>query len=35
VSWRLVYTKIAQKDAKRLAAAGLKTKAKSLDCRES
>jgi len=30
VSWVLVYTKIAKKDAKRLAAAGLKTKAKSL-----
>jgi len=30
VSWRLVYTKLAQKDAKRLAAAGLKPKAKSL-----
>ena len=30
MSWRLVYTKLARKDAKRLAAAGLKTKAKSL-----
>ena len=30
MSWVLVYTKIAKKDAKRLAAAGLKTKAKSL-----
>lgn len=28
--WDLVYTKLAQKDAKRLAAAGLKPKAKSL-----
>jgi len=27
VSWRLVYAKAAQKDAKRLAAAGLKPKA--------
>jgi toxin YoeB len=30
VSWRLVYTKAAQKDAKLLAAAGLKAKAQSL-----
>ena len=30
MSWDLVYTKLAQKDAKRLAAAGLKLKAKSL-----
>lgn len=30
MSWVLVYTKIAKKDAKRLAAAGLKTKGKSL-----
>jgi toxin YoeB len=30
VSWRLLYTKQAQKDAKRLAAAGLKTKAQEL-----
>jgi toxin YoeB len=30
VSWRLVFTKAAQKDAKRLAAAGLKAKAQSL-----
>jgi toxin YoeB len=30
VSWRLVYTKQAQKDAEKLAAAGLKTKAQSL-----
>ena len=30
MSWDLVYTKLAQKDAKRLAAAGLKPKAKSL-----
>jgi Txe/YoeB family toxin of toxin-antitoxin system len=30
VSWRLVYTKAAQKDAKNLAAAGLKSKAQSL-----
>jgi len=30
VSWDLVYTKLARKDAKRLAAAGLKSKAKSL-----
>jgi toxin YoeB len=27
VSWRLVYTKQAQKDARKLASAGLKTKA--------
>lgn len=27
MSWRVVYTKQAQKDAKKLAAAGLKTKA--------
>ena len=27
MSWRLLYTKAAQKDAKRLAAAGLKAKA--------
>jgi toxin YoeB len=30
VSWQLVYTKHAQKDAKKLAAAGLKQKAKEL-----
>lgn len=30
VSWRLVYSKHAQKDAKKLAAAGLKTKALEL-----
>lgn len=30
VSWRLVYTKQAQKDAKKLAAAGLKRKAEGL-----
>jgi len=30
VTWRLVYTKQAQKDAKNLAAAGLKTRAKDL-----
>jgi toxin YoeB len=30
VSWRLLYTKAAQKDAKRLAAAGLKPKAQAL-----
>jgi Txe/YoeB family toxin of toxin-antitoxin system len=30
VSWRLVYTKQAQKDAKRLASAGLKPKALAL-----
>jgi Txe/YoeB family toxin of toxin-antitoxin system len=30
VSWRLVYTKQAQKDAKNLAAAGLKSKAQGL-----
>jgi len=30
VSWRVVYTKQAQKDAKKLAAAGLKTKAQEL-----
>ena len=30
MSWDLVYTKLAQKDAKRLADAGLKPKAKSL-----
>jgi toxin YoeB len=30
VSWRLVYTKAAQKDAKHLSAAGLKDKALSL-----
>ena len=30
MSWRLVYTKLARKDAKRLAAAGLKSKAKPL-----
>ncbi|MEO7663672.1 MAG: Txe/YoeB family addiction module toxin [Candidatus Limnocylindrales bacterium] len=30
MSWRLVYTKQAQKDAEKLAAAGLKTKAQSL-----
>jgi len=30
VSWRLVYTKAAQKDAARLAAAGLKPKAEAL-----
>lgn len=30
MSWRLVYTKQAQKDAKNLAAAGLKSKAQRL-----
>ena len=30
MSWRLVYTKQAQKDAERLAAAGLKPKAQAL-----
>lgn len=30
VSWRLVYSKHAQKDAKKLATAGLKTKAEEL-----
>jgi toxin YoeB len=30
VSWRLVYTKQARKDAKKLAAAGLKPKAQEL-----
>lgn len=30
VSWQLVYSKHAQKDAKRLAAAGLKAKAQDL-----
>lgn len=30
VSWRVVYSKHAQKDAKKLAAAGLKTKAQEL-----
>ena len=30
MSWRLVYTKAAQKDAKHLAAAGLKNKAQEL-----
>jgi Txe/YoeB family toxin of toxin-antitoxin system len=30
VSWRLVYTKAAQKDAKRLEAAGLKAKSQTL-----
>jgi len=30
VSWQLVYTKHAQKDAEKLAAAGLKEKTKSL-----
>jgi len=30
VSWRLVYTKQAQKDAKKLASAGLKLKAQTL-----
>ena len=30
MSWRIVYTKAAQKDAKRLAAAGLRDKAQSL-----
>jgi Txe/YoeB family toxin of toxin-antitoxin system len=30
VSWRLVYTKQAQKDAKKLAAAGLRRKAEEL-----
>jgi Txe/YoeB family toxin of toxin-antitoxin system len=30
VSWRLVYTKAAQKDAKKLASAGLKRKAQGL-----
>jgi len=30
VSWRLVYTKAAQKDARNLAAAGLKAKAQTL-----
>ena len=30
VSWKLVYTKHAQKDAKKLSASGLKTKAQQL-----
>ena len=30
MSWKLVYTKHAQKDAKKLASSGLKTKAQSL-----
>ena len=30
MSWRVLYTKQAQKDAKRLASAGLKVKAQSL-----
>lgn len=30
MSWKLVYTKHAQKDAKKLAASGLKNKAQSL-----
>jgi Txe/YoeB family toxin of toxin-antitoxin system len=30
VSWRVVYTKVAQKDARNLAGAGLKAKAQSL-----
>jgi len=30
VSWKLIYTKHAQKDAKKLAASGLKNKAQSL-----
>ncbi len=30
MSWQLVYTKYAQKDAEKLASAGLKEKAKSL-----
>lgn len=30
MTWRLVYTKAAQRDAKRLASAGLKTKALEL-----
>lgn len=30
MNWRLVYTKAAQKDARRLAAAGLKPKAQAL-----
>jgi len=30
VSWALVYTKQAQKDAKKIAASGLKSKAKAL-----
>jgi len=30
VSWRVLYTKQAQKDAKRLASAGLKAKAQTL-----
>lgn len=30
MSWRIVYTKQAQKDAKKLAAAGLKSKAQEL-----
>ena len=30
MSWRLVYTKQAQKDAKKLAAAGLKARAQAL-----
>jgi toxin YoeB len=30
VSWRLLYTKVAQKDAKKLASAGLKPKAHAL-----
>jgi Txe/YoeB family toxin of toxin-antitoxin system len=30
VTWKVVYTKQAQKDAKKLASSGLKTKAKTL-----
>lgn len=30
MSWRLVYTKQAQKDAKKIAASGLKTKAEAI-----
>jgi toxin YoeB len=30
VTWRVVYTKLAQKDAKKLSAAGLKPKAQKL-----
>jgi toxin YoeB len=30
VTWKLVYTKQAQKDAKKLAASGLKSKAQEL-----
>lgn len=30
MTWRLVYTRLAQKDAKKLAATGLKSKAENL-----